>query len=331
MTPRSADAERLHDVADWAAAASAVAVILLSALLALTIVAGSKVPAPQPAAAPVAEAPLGSPLAGERRALMLARHARDVLIGLAARPGGPVDLVPLASDRTPIRLADVRVSIVRDARVAPAPLSRCGSSCIRIGTRVLDGSRVRISVEIDRAGAEPARARFTLPPRLPARGDALLRAVTRRMARVRTYRADQELADGYGRVRARYLYAAPNRVRIEGPFGPSVIVIGTRRWDRIGASWRASRDPGLPVPSYVWQGAASARILGRSRIGRRPVTILALYRPPSPLFPDGSPVWFRLAVAADGRVLQAEMLARAHFMTERYSGFDAPLSIQPPS
>lgn len=284
------------------------------------------------AVAPVAPVrAAGSPIARDPGALMLARRSRDVLVGLAARTGGPVDLVPLASDRSPIEVRALRVSIDGDGVVAPARLARCGPSCVRVRTRVLEGRRVRISVEVERRGSRPARVAFVLPARLPPRGDALLRAVTRRMGRLRTFRADQELADGYGTARARYLFAAPDRVRIDSPRGPSVIAIGTRRWDRIGARWKESRDPGLPVPSYVWQGAGRVRILGRGRVGAQSVRILALYRPPSPFFPDGSPVWFRLAVAADGRVLEAAMLARAHFMTERYFGFDAPVSIEPPT
>lgn len=47
--------------------------------------------------------------------------------------------------------------------------------------------------------------------------------------------------------------------------------------------------------------------------------------------PNRFPAWFRLLVAPDGRVLEAEMLAPGHFMTHRFSGFDEPVSIEPPT
>lgn len=46
---------------------------------------------------------------------------------------------------------------------------------------------------------------------------------------------------------------------------------------------------------------------------------------------NGSPIWYRLWVDAEGLVHRAEMRARGHFMDHRYSRFDIPVEIAPPT
>jgi len=92
---------RMTRAEDWLSIPPALAVVLVSLNLAgWALVAGSR-SAPEastPASASAAPAAIGTPLARYPGALMLAERSRDVLIGLAARPGGPVDLLPISSD-----------------------------------------------------------------------------------------------------------------------------------------------------------------------------------------------------------------------------------------
>ena len=55
-------------------------------------------------------------------------------------------------------------------------------------------------------------------------------------------------------------------------------------------------------------------------------------RPDEVTFYDPSfPAWFRLRFDLEtGRVLTLQMVATAHFMHHRYSGFNRPVSISPP-
>lgn len=265
-----------------------------------------------------------APLTGDPRALMLAGHSRDVLIGLAARAGGPVDVVALASGQKPLETDSLRITVESRTARALEPTT-CGMGCFRIAERVLSGSPVGISVEVVRPGEPTAAVAFRLPSRLPASGSELFRAASRTMGALRTVRLQQSLSSGTLVFRSRYAMRAPDRVRFQTATGQKSILIGRRRWDWQEGRWVRSPFPGVRAPTYPWEGATSARLLGRAKVGGEPVRVLALFRTDSQL-----QVWFRLFVAADARVLRAEMLAPGHFMIDRYSGFNEPVTIEPP-
>jgi hypothetical protein len=43
------------------------------------------------------------------------------------------------------------------------------------------------------------------------------------------------------------------------------------------------------------------------------------------------PAWFRVVVRPDNLPRVVHMTAAAHFMTDRYVGFDTPVDVSPPS
>lgn len=184
------------------------------------------------------------------------------------------------------------------------PPGRCGTNCYRLPTRVLSGVPARISIEVARRGKSPAAVAFRLPSRLPARGEELFRAVSRTMGTLRTVRIDQSLATGSVVLRIRYAMRAPDRVRFRTSTGEKTVLSGHRRWDWRGGRWVRGPFPGVKVPTYFWEGASSARLLGRTTVGGVPVRVLAVFRP------SEVPAWLRLFVAADGHLVEAEMLAR---------------------
>ncbi|HEY8866185.1 MAG TPA: hypothetical protein VIM22_04570, partial [Solirubrobacteraceae bacterium] len=108
------------------------------------------------------------------------------------------------------------------------------------------------------------------------------------------------------------------------------IEIGATQWAHTrGLPFTRTLVPGgLPFRTRSWfrwtPYARSMQLLGRRREGRGTVAELALFDP-------GTPVWFRLLIdERSGRVLREQLVARSRFTSNRYHGFDAPVSIRPP-
>ena len=74
------------------------------------------------------------PLGLEQDTLALAEHQRDLLVGLAAQPGGPVEVAVVRGD-TPLGSDEVRVSV--DGRGVAT--ETCGTGCSRVPASVLEG------------------------------------------------------------------------------------------------------------------------------------------------------------------------------------------------
>jgi len=314
---------------DWVSVPAAAAAVLLSLALGSWVLSlDSKADEPAVASgAVVASATpqrdeVVSPLAQEPGVLALAERSRDVLVGLAARPGGPVELVAITSSGEPV--GDGALSVkVGAAAVTATP---CGAGCFRVDEPVFDGSPAAIVVEVERPGKPVAAVSFRLPGDLPADGETLLGKVRREMGTLTTLRMSETLTSGLGPVvRTEYRLEAPDRIGFETSGGQRTIIVGKRRWDREGGRWVESPFPGSQVPTYVWDGAKQPRLLGSTTLRGTPVQILALYDP------NLGPAWFRLLVAPNGRVLEARMLAPAHFMTQRFRGFDEPVRLEAPS
>jgi hypothetical protein len=291
--------------------ATALVALLVGAALVLATESGSESVEGEratPAGEPVEQLEL--PLAENPRALMLARRSGRVLVGIAALPGGPVEVAAIEGDEPLPR--DALTFSVDGRELEPTP---CGRACW-----LLDVRRPRtLIVNV------PAALPFDLPSRALPSGTALFRKAMRTMSGIRTLRYVEELTSGVGRGQtATFEVRAPDRMRFRSAGGFRSIIIARTRWDFHDGRWERSPFPGLRVPNYMWDGARNARVLGRTTQQGRPVHVLSVYdrRP--------VPAWFRLLVDAHGRVLDAEMLAPSHFMRQRFSAFNAPISIEPP-
>jgi hypothetical protein len=252
------------------------------------------------------------PLALSPSALALAKHDGNVLVGIAARPGGPIEVAAIRAD-DPIATDSLQIEL-GDRSLEPKP---CGRGCSRVEAPVLNGSPARLSV---RAGS--AQVLFVLPARLPAPGDAVFARASRTMERLRSYRFTERLSSGGEAVFTRLAVQAPDRLRLRTSGGYRSVIIGRSRWDYSGGRWERVPFPGLEVAGVLmWSRAKHPRILARRPGG---VTELAAFG----LQPV--PAWFRLAVNPSGRVLEAEMIAVSHFMVHRYSDFNGRISITPP-
>jgi hypothetical protein len=251
-----------------------------------------------------------------RNAYLVAGRSGSTLVGLAARPRGPVDVIAIPPNLATIPAADVRARVGATAPEA----SSCGPRCFRFPLTVLDGKPTRLVVTVR---GRPVR--FELPARLPPGAAGLYGAARRRMDALRSVRVDESLSSGGAAIRARFDLAAPDRMRYVTSARQQAIVIGNSRWDLTGGKWERTSYQRIAQPAYMWAGARYPRLLGRTTLAGKPVRIVALFRP------DGSyPAWFRLYVTPDRRILRGEMIAPAHFMVDRLSAFDRAGPIRPP-
>jgi len=168
------------------------------------------------------------------------------------------------------------------------------------------------------------RATFVLPAEHLRAGGLVARA-TRAYHSQRAVAFTETLSSGLGRTLVtRWQLERPNRLtyRIRG--GSQAIVIGKRRWDRPTAAGKWVPSPQLPVQQPVplwWQG----RITNAYVLDSTPATIEVSF-----LDRDG-PAWF--TATFDRRTLlpkHVQMVATAHFMTQKYAPSASPVAIRPP-
>jgi copper transport protein len=197
----------------------------------------------------------------------------------------------------------------RDVHVDGVAATPCGTGCYAAPTpaggalRVAVGNRtLTFDIEADAPDAT-----------------ALLARITRAYRASRTIVFDETLASSPTNARTtRFTVVAPHDLSYETRGGgPGAIVIGARRWDRTAASapWQPSPQTPIDVTSPLWTRPTNAHLVG-------PHTITFLDR--------GIPAFFRLTFE-NSRPTVSHMTAAAHFMTDRYVGFDVPAEVSPPS
>ncbi|HYZ78189.1 MAG TPA: CopD family protein [Gaiellaceae bacterium] len=196
----------------------------------------------------------------------------------------------------------------------------CGSGCY-------EGSLSAPSARAVDVVVSGRRMRFRLPKVWPTRDAApLLGRAAGVFRSLRSLVIDERLASSPTyRVRTRFEIVAPDRLAYRISSGVQAIVVGGRRWDRTGTGpWRASPQSPLRLPAPPWSRVRDARVLRRGVDRGRPVWAIAFLDPTIP-------AWFEAQVDRRTlRTLDVRMTAAAHFMHDRYSGFDAPLRISPP-
>jgi len=109
---------------------------------------------------------------------------------------------------------------------------------------------------------------------------------------------------------------APDRLSYRTRGGPAAVVINTRRWDREkpGGRWLPSQQTRLDVTQPYWRTSRNIHLVAPG--------VLTFLDP-------SIPAWFRLTLAG-ARLERLEMTAAAHFMVDRYAGFDGPVTVSPP-
>ncbi len=251
-------------------------------------------------------APASAPLQAARPATL---PPRDAVV--AAQPLGSL---AVAVARTPGRATvtilgpDGTGANGRKVRIDGHAATACGSGCYTAPASA--GNAVRVQVG-------NAATTISVPETAPD-ASAQLARITRDVRRSKTIVFDETLrSNPTNATTTRFTAVAPNRLSYVTRGGPAAIVIGARRWDRErpGAPYVESSQTPLDVTEPYWQSPTNVH-----RVAPGVLTFLD----------RRIPAWFRLEVGPkQPRVLR--MTAAAHFMVDRYTGFDVPAVVSPPS
>ena len=258
--------------------------------------------APKPTAPRVPKPPPAPPA----RAFVDAGQAGPLAVGFAYEGGRAIVTLTNGSgdgvEGTPVTI---------DGR----PGTDCGRGCF-----AAPAAGPRVAVGVGRTSLD-----FTVPATLRPAG-AEVNRLRRDYDGLSSIVIDERLSSGPGSLQvSRFREVAPDRMaytivagRNRTLVGTQGIVIGDRRWDKLpGGRWLEGPQSPLTLPKAYWTAAArNAYFTGANEV--------TFY---DPSFPG----WFRLRFdPATGHVTALRMVATAHFMQHRYSGFDRPSSISPP-
>jgi len=282
------------------AAEVAVLVVLVGAVALLTDLRPGR---DRVAAAAVTEA-TGPPPLPAREMVVQAQEDGNYAVALAVHPPG-AEVVVLGQDGAGVNGLSVRIG---GTRAGP-----CGPGCY--GAFGSFGPQATVSID-------GRQLTFRVPTELRPAGSLVARA-TGAFRRLRSVDYVERLASSpRDRVVSQFTLERPNRLEYRIRGGASGIIIGSRRWDRQHAGkWEPSPQEPTPQPEPIWAGHFTNAYL----LEETPSTYVVSF-----LKPVG-PAWF--TVTLDRRTLlprSLHMTAAAHFMTHRYTRFNAPPVIKPP-
>ncbi len=296
----------------------AVELALLATVVGAVAFLTDLVPGRQLAAAiarpPTPSRPVAPPPKG---ALVLGTQAGSLAVGLARLADGRLQATVLGPDNRGVDRLPV-VFVGRGRRIATFS---CGAGCYRSPTRFTGRA---VAVDIGR----PPRVHFVLPERTRS-AVALIRRARRAFRGLSSVVIHERLASSpTAKVTSTWRVEAPNRLAYVTSGGARAVVIGSRRWDRVGRGpWERSEQTPLRLPG-AWWGPASfdASVLGWTRTaGGTRAQLVSFYDPKLP-------AWFEVAIdPATAVPLELKMTAAAHFMRHRYTDFNRVPRIVAPS
>jgi copper transport protein len=242
-------------------------------------------------------------------ALVLAREDGDLAVALAVR-GYELTATVISPDGTGYR----RQPVVFRSNGRTAAATPCGAGCYR--AVLLHGRTVDVLLP-------GSSVRFRLPAGPAPSAAAIVDRATRVFRGLSSVVYHERLASSATDVvRSRFLMAAPDRMTYLTNTGAAAIVLGTRRWDRVGhGPWVPSPQSRIVLPAPFWVGRITDARLLSSAHG---VDLVSFFDP-------RLTAWFQAHVdRRTGRTLELTMVAGAHFMHHVYSDFNAPVHIAPP-
>ncbi len=294
--------------------------------------AGGATPATTPSGVPLA--PTLIPGSGvtppPSGAVVLGREDGDLAIGLAVLQRGSrleLQTTILGPEGGGLSGLDVRYRVRGSSGKRSAIAGACGTGCYRASVRAA-GSPRNVDVDVGGGGRTPTTVTFALPFSWPPpASDSLVAAANRTFLSLKTLVIHERLASSpTAVVTTRWELAAPDRLHYQIEGDGEAIIIGDRRWDREpGGPWQASPQAPIQQPTPTWRAWRDAHVVGSGRIAGRAVAFVSFYDPSIPAF-------FTIAVdTTTHRTFDLRMTAAAHFMHHRYSDFNAPLVIEPPT
>jgi copper transport protein len=271
---------------------------IVVAVAILTELAPGKTTSRSADAAPLAAAQ--PPRLPPRNAVVDARELGSLAVAIGREPQRTTVTI-IGPDATGVHGRDVSVN-----GVTATP---CGSGCYRAPSPAAGALRVSVggrTLTFDVATTAPDAT-------------ALLGRITRAYRASRTIVFDETLASSPTNAQTtRFTVVAPHSLSYQTRGGgPGAIVIGTRRWDRTTANapWQKTSQTPIDVTTPYWTRPTNAHLVG-------PNTITFVDRQ--------IPAFFRVTFKGV-RPTVSRMTAAAHFMTDRYVGFDVPADVSPPS
>jgi copper transport protein len=191
----------------------------------------------------------------------------------------------------------------------------CGAGCYESSLSAVTPT-VRVTV-----GGTPLVFRA---PQHARTADVILARATRAFRALRSVDYVERLASSpRDKVVADFTLERPNRLEYRIKGGASGIVIGSRRWDKVPkGKWIPSGQEPTPQPEPIWAGHATNVYVLKTTAS---AYVVSFFKPLGP-------VWF--TVRFDRHTLlprNLRMTAAAHFMTHRYTKFNAPRRIKPPT
>jgi copper transport protein len=264
-------------------------------------------------AKPAAPKPIQPPPPG---ATVFAAESGRLAVGLAALRDGRVQATLLGQQNTGVDGLTVDFATGR-RRFRSSP---CGPGCYRSADRVPPGP-----VTVLVAGSAPVR--FDVPAN-PKPAPALVGRARSAFENLKSVVIQEHLASSpTQRVFTTWRLVAPNRLAYTTSGGARAVVIGARRWDKVGARpWEESAQTPLHQPAPWWSPRwRDAKAIGSTTADGRRATVVTFFDP-------ALPAWFEVAVDSKTALpLRLKMTAAAHFMRHRYSDFNRPLRIRPPT
>ncbi|HEV8461806.1 MAG TPA: copper resistance protein CopC [Gaiellaceae bacterium] len=231
-----------------------------------------------------------------RDAVVDARELGTLAVGVAREPGHAT-VTLLGPDNT---------GVSRGVTIDGARAANCGPGCYRASARA---GPLRVTVS-----GRPLV--FTIPASAPDAGTTLA-ALTKNFRNARTIVFRESLASSpANRQLTRFTVVAPHRLAYAIVNGPAAVVIGAKRWDKDSAKaqWILSQQTPLDVTQPYWRATTNVHTVAPGVIT---------------FFDPRLPAWFRVHYA--GRYpTMTRMSAAAHFMVDRYAGFDVPAGVSPP-
>ena len=264
-------------------------------------------------ARPEAPRPIGAPPPG---ATVLAGESGDRAVGLAVLPGGRLQATVLGPDEKGVDGLSVGFRV--GARTLGS--TSCGPGCYRPHSRIRDR---RVTVVLP-----SGTVAFRVPARTQPASDLVAKA-RRAYASLRSLVIHERLASSpRNKITTTWRIVAPDRLTYVTSAGSRAIVVGARRWDSDGTQplVRSAQVPPLELPGSQWGPRwVDARSLGWTNVGGRRARVVSV-------FDTRLPRWFELAMdPRTHRPLTLKMTAAAHFMHHRYTDFNRPIRIEPPS
>jgi copper transport protein len=298
-------------------------VLLLGAVCAVGFLTDAR---PGRTIVPAARVEAGPVRLPPRDAVVFAAQSRDLALGFALRPAGArkeLTLTVIGPLGDGVDNLGARIRFPGGAAVGLVP---CGSGCYRGLGAFQPGERVTLELTDN---GKLRRVPLVLPDVHAPAADALVAAAARHYTALRSVAIDERLSSGLSGVyRTHYQLQAPTSFSYRmANGGAQAVVLGNRRWDRTSAQqpWTESATQPIRQPQIWWESARSAHVVGHTRLGGRPVDVVTLISAPLT-------AWFEVWIDPQRKLpLALKMIRSAHFMEHRYSGFDAPVRLRPPT